>query len=95
MNVKQGLAYKIAPAKAKKYAVHYNISPEKCLIVPTRLFGNEASCDIRWEDDNGSVLLQNKLFVEENLVPLSALYDFELYALWKRHYDHVSPDRPI
>lgn len=91
MNVKMGLAYKIAPDRAKKYAMHYNISPERCLIVPTKLFGDEASCDIRWEDDNGEiVLLQKKLFVCENLIPLSAMYDFELYAIWKYHYGSVS-----
>jgi hypothetical protein len=91
MNIKQGFAYKIAPDKAKKYAVHYDIAPEKCLVVPIRLFGNEASCDIRWEDDNGEViLLEKKLFAGENLIPLNAMYDFELYALWKRHYNPAS-----
>jgi hypothetical protein len=88
MNIKQGLPYKITTQRAKRYATHYNILPEKCLIVPIRLFGSEASCDIRWEDDNGELfLLQNKFFVCENLVLLNALLDPKLQELWEHYYD--------
>ena len=88
MTIKQGLPYKIEPHQVKKYAAHYNISPQKCLIVPVKLFGNEASCDIRWEDDNGEVfLLQNKFFECENLVPLSSMLDVKLHELWQHYYN--------
>jgi hypothetical protein len=95
MNIKQGLPYKITPHRAKKYAAHYNISPERCLIVPVRLFGNEASCDIRWEDDNGELLLlQNKFFVCDSLVPFNPMLEPKLHELWEHFYDtkvDVSP----
>ena len=88
MTIKQGLPYKIEPHQAKKYAAHYNILPQQCLIVPLKLFGNEASCDIRWIDDRGeSFLLQDKFFVCENLVPLNSTLDVELHQLWQRHYN--------
>ena len=88
MTIKQGLPYKIEPHQGKKNAAHYNISPQKCLIVPAKIFGNEASCDIRWEDDNGEVfLLQNKFFVCENLVPLDSMLDIKLQELWQHYYN--------
>lgn len=91
MNVKQGFPYRIIPHRVKQYADHYNILPEKCLIVPVKIFGNEASCDIRWEDDNGTArLLGNKFFSCENLVPLNALHEFELHGIWKQFY-HREP----
>lgn len=87
MTVKQHFPYKIALNRAKRYATHYNIPPEKCLIVPVRLFGPEVSCDIRWEDDNGELhLLQDKFFVCDNLVPLNAMLEPELADLWKHYY---------
>jgi len=87
MTIKRGLPYKIEPHQAKKYAAHYNILPEKCLIVPLKLFGEEASCDIRWADDNGELfLLQNKFFMLENLVPLNPLLEVNLYELWRDYY---------
>jgi hypothetical protein len=88
MNFKLGIPYTIIQHRAKKYAAHYNILPEKCVIVPLKLFGSEASCDIRWEDDNGELfLLQNKFFVCENLVPLNSMLDPKLYELWQHYYD--------
>jgi len=91
MTIKQGLPYKIEPHQAKKYAAHYNILPQKCLIVPVKLFGNEASCDIRWEDDNGeSFLLQNKFFECENLVPLNSMVEVKLHELWQHYYNSGS-----
>lgn len=88
MSIKQGYPYKIALHRAKRYAAHYNIFPEKCLIVPLRLFGSEVSCDIRWEDDNGELhLLEDKFFVCDNLVPLNAMLEPKLVDLWKHYYD--------
>lgn len=86
--MKQNNPYKISSHRSKKYAAHYNIYPERCLIVPLRLFGSEVSCDIRWEDDNGELhLLQNKFFLSENLVPLNSMLEPELADLWKHYYD--------
>jgi hypothetical protein len=88
MNIKPGLPYKIAKQRIKKYAAHYNISPDRCLVVPLKLFGNEASCEVRWEDDNGELfLLQNKFFVCENLVPLNSMLEPKLDELWQHYYD--------
>jgi hypothetical protein len=88
MNIKQYLPYQIVSHRAKKYATHYKISPEKCVIVPLKIFGDEVSCDIRWEDENGEPhLLENKFFACENLIPLNALQEFELHQLWKQNYD--------
>jgi len=93
MNIKQGLPYQIVSHRVNKYAAHYNISPDKCVIVPLRILGDEASCDIRWNDDNGeSRLLENKFFACENLVPLNALQEFELHSLWKHYYNSASND---
>lgn len=91
MNIKPGLPYQIVSHRVKKYAAHYNISPDRCVIVPVKIFGDEVSCDIRWENDDGeSRLLENKLFACENLIPLNALQEFELHRLWKRYYDSGS-----
>ncbi len=71
----------------KRYAAHYNINAPKCLIVPVRLFGSEASCDIRWEDETGeSYHLRNKFFICENLVPLDSILDGDLTDQWIHHY---------
>lgn len=88
MNIKPRMPYKIAPLRAKRYASHYNIVPERCLIVPLKTLGNEVSCDIRWEDDNGELfLLENKIFVNENLVPLNSMLEPKLQELWQHYYD--------
>lgn len=88
MTIKERYPYKISLNRAKRYAAHYNINPERCLIVPLRIFGSEASCDIRWEDDNGELHhLQNKFFVIDNLVPLNAMLEPNLADLWKHYYD--------
>jgi len=87
MNVKPGFPYVITPHRVKKYASHYHTS-EKCLIVPIKVFGGETSCDIHWQSDTGEwQLLQDKFFACENLEPLNAMLEFELYAVWKKHYD--------
>lgn len=88
MTIKPGMPYKIATRRVKKYAAHYNINPELCLIVPTRVYGDEVSCDIRWEDANGELrLLQDKFFVCENLVPLNEMLDPKLMELWTHYYN--------
>jgi hypothetical protein len=90
MNIKPGFPYVITPRLVKKYAAHYHVS-EKCLIIPTKIFGSEAACDLRWEGDNGEwQLLQNKFVACENLEPLNPMLESELYATWKKHYDSGS-----
>lgn len=87
MKIKPGQPYKIAQNVAKRYAAHYNIQSERCLIVPLKFFGNDASCDIRWEDENGELfLLQNKFFVCDNLVSLNQMLESKLYELWEHYY---------
>lgn len=88
MSIKPGIPYKIAPLRVKKYAAHYNIVPERCVIIPTKIFGAEASCDIRWENDNGELfLLQNKFFICDNLLPLNAMLEPKLYEIWEHYYE--------
>ena len=93
MNIKQGFPYQVVQHRVNKYAAHYNISPSKCVIVPLRILGDEASCDIRWNDDNGDPhLLENKFFACENLVPLNALQEFELHIISKHVYNSATDD---
>jgi hypothetical protein len=87
MTVKLTKPYKIVSDRMRRYESHYEIPAEKSLIVPVKVFGDEVSCDIRWEDASGEAhLLQGKLFVPDNLVALNPLFDFELYEIWSRHY---------
>jgi hypothetical protein len=88
MSIKLSQPYKIVPERKKRYESHYNVPADRSLIVPLRLLGEEVSCDIRWEDDNGELHhLQNKIFVSENLVPLNPLLDVKLHELWEHYYD--------
>jgi len=88
MSIKLSMPYKIAPLRSKRYEAHYNMPAANSLIVPLREFGDEVSCDIRWEDNNGELqLLQNKIFVSQNLIPLNPLLDQQLHELWQQYYD--------
>ncbi|RAW02198.1 hypothetical protein [Pseudochryseolinea flava] len=85
--VKIGKPYKIDPERAKRYAAHYNILPERTLVVPTKILGEEASCEIHWEDEGGNAhVLKGKIFVTENLVPINPMAEFMIYELWRRNY---------
>ncbi len=79
--------YKIAPGRAKRYQAHYNVPALETLIVPLREFGDEVSCDIRWESGDQLHLLENKIFVSKNLVPLNPLIDSQLHEIWQHYYD--------
>ncbi len=72
---------------ARRYAPHYNIPTESSLIVPIKILGEEVSCDIRWEDDNGVLqLLEHKVFVINNLERVNAQTDPRLQELWEHYY---------
>ena len=87
MNIQLNNPYKITPSKHKRYDAHYNIRSIETLIVPTRLLGDEAACDVRWEDSNGELqVLHNIMFANENLIPVSALTDIKLIELWNHYY---------
>ena len=87
MSIKLNRPYKIARERHKRYESHYNVPAGKALVVPVRKFDHEVSCDIRWEDEEGRLhVRQNKVFTSENLVPLNALLELDLYELWEHYY---------
>jgi hypothetical protein len=87
MSIKLEMPYKIVTARAKRYAAHYNIVPERTLVVPRKMLGSEVACDMRWEDDNGELhLLENKIFVSDNLIPLNPMLEPKLHELWQHYY---------
>jgi len=80
--------YKIIESKHKKYSEHYEILADRSLVVPLRQFGEEVSCDVRWENANGELkVLNNLVFVSENLIPLNPLIDEKLYEIWQHYYE--------
>jgi hypothetical protein len=94
MSLKLTKAYKIIPQKFKRYESHYHMPADRSLIVPLKIFGDEVSCDIRWEDDNGELqLLQNKIFLADNLVPLNPMLDVKLHELWQHYYESNKTER--
>lgn len=79
--------YTILPTRVKRYTAHYNIPATEVVIVPVKALGNESSCDVRWEDQNGELqVMQNLMFSNENLVPLNPLLNKKLYELWSHYY---------
>ena len=87
MNIKLNKPYKIVREKLRRYTSHYNIPAGKALIVPVKDFGDEVSCDIRWEDGRGRLhLLENKVFSCENLTPMNGFQEEDLYELWEHYY---------
>jgi hypothetical protein len=86
MSIQLRKAYKIAQHKMKKYAAHYNIPSDKCLIIPMRSSGYDLSCDVRWEDSNGELQKKELLFSNQNIEPLNAFKDPALHELWQHYY---------
>ena len=81
--------YKITLHKLKRYAAHYNIPAESCVVVPVASFGHDHSCEVRWENANGELQLKNGLFFsEENIEPLDALKDPGLHEIWLHYYSN-------
>ena len=93
MSVQLNKPYKIVPRKHKKYGAHYNIPAEKSLVVPLKQLGEEVSCDVRWENENGELKeLHNVIFVFENLVPLNSMIDDKLHEIWMHYYNNGAVD---
>lgn len=87
MAIKLTKPYKVAEMRVKRYESHYQIPAQRCVVVPLKMLGDEVLCDVRWEDDNGHLhLLENKMFVSDNLVPLNPLIDAKLYEVWMHYY---------
>lgn len=87
MNIHLRKPYKILPHKTKRYAQHYQIPAETCLVIPLRDYGDEVACDVRWEDDNGELQMKEQvIFNTENLEPINKLINTELYELWEHYY---------
>jgi hypothetical protein len=87
MSIHINQPYKIVPQKHKRYSGHYNIPADRTLVVPLKLLGQEVSCDLRWEDDNGEQkLIQNAVFISEYLIPLNVFIDVPLQELWQHYY---------
>lgn len=87
MSIHIGKPYKIISLRNKRYDAHYNIPSDNCLIVPLKEYGDEALCDVRWEDANGLLqVIHNRMFVSENLVPLDPALNEKLFELWDYNY---------
>ncbi len=87
MTIKLSKPYKVSPRRIKRYEQHYQMPAQYSLVVPVKLLGDEALCDVRWEDVNGELhWLQHKVFAGESLVPLDPLMDNKLNDLWKMYY---------
>jgi hypothetical protein len=87
MSIQLKKPYKIIERKLKKYEAHYQIPSDKCVIVPIKEYGDDVSCDVRWEDDEGIMHAQDKiLFSHQNIEPLDALKDFKLHEIWQHYY---------
>ena len=71
----------------KRYETHYQIPADRSLVVPLRALGDEVACDVRWENENGELnMLENIVFVSDNLMPINALSDTSLLEIWQHYY---------
>jgi hypothetical protein len=87
MSIQLNKPYKIIPLRHKRYDSHYNIVSSATLVVPIKRLGNEVSCDVRWENENGELkALHNVMFIDENLMPLDLLMDEKLFEIWTHFY---------
>lgn len=88
MSIHIGKPYKIIKMREKRYNAHYNIPSEECVVIPTKVLGEEVLCDVRWEDQNGEMqFLQDKMFTSENLLPLNGMLHEKLYEIWDHYYN--------
>lgn len=91
MNIHLNQPYKIVPLRDMRYDRHYNIPSADSLVVPIRNFGDEVLCDVRWENENGELkVLHEKMFINENLIPLNPLIEEKLFELWDHYYNHIN-----
>jgi hypothetical protein len=90
MNITLKKPYKINSFSHERYDAHYDIPSADALIVPTKHVGDQALCDIRWENSNGELkVLHEKMFITENLVRLNPLSDDKLYEIWAHYYTSI------
>jgi hypothetical protein len=95
MSINLNKPYRIVPTRLKRYESHYQIPAERALVVPVKALGQEVSCDIRWEDQNGELhVIHNAMFVSENLVPLNAMENEKLYEIWEHYYSSLTEQQP-
>jgi hypothetical protein len=88
MSIELKKPYKIIERKFKTYEAHYHIPSVKCVIVPIKEYGDDLSCDVRWEDDEGIMHTQSQLFFSQsNIEPVDALKDFKLHEIWQHYYE--------
>ncbi len=86
MKIQLNAPHKIAALRYKRYETHYRIPAEKSLVVPRRALGDEVSCDVLWEDTDGQPqVLENIMFVNQNLLPVNDLADNILSDLWLKY----------
>jgi hypothetical protein len=86
--------YKISPNRQKRYESHYGIPAADVVVIPMRELGEEVSCDIRWEDNNGQLhVVEHSVFVKDNLVPLDQMRDMKGFELWKHYYNRSKNDQ--
>lgn len=87
MSIRLNKPYKIAAYLEKTYDEHYAIPSSKSLVVPVKLFDQEAQCEVRWQADDGQMYLRDHImFSASNLVPLDRLRDFELFEIFQHYY---------
>ena len=88
MSIKIMKPYKIAIEALKRYEAHYKIPALRAVIIPQLQFGDEVSCDVRWEDEHGQMQLQQKkFFTSDSLIPLNPLVDSGRHELWQHYYE--------
>lgn len=82
-----GKPYKILEYRHDRYSAHYNIPSDSCVIIPVKSFGDDFSCDVRWQDELGEDHLKENLFFHrENLAPIDPMMNYNLYEIWNAHY---------
>jgi hypothetical protein len=87
MSIHLNQAYRIIPTRFKRYEAHYKIPSADVLVVPLKELGEEVLCDLRWEDSNGVMqVINNVMFVKENLIPLNGMLDVKLLEIWTHYY---------
>ena len=86
LTIKLERPYKILLHKLKRYSEHYQIPAERCVIIPMKCLGDDALCNVRWEDPHGVLHLKEGLFFAiQNLESINAMTHFSLFELWQ-HY---------
>jgi hypothetical protein len=95
MSIQLNKAYKIISYKQKRYTEHYKIPAQQALVVPLKKFGDDVSCDVRWENTNGELQVLNSILINvENIVPLNPMIDDKLQEIWDHYYGSTTEAQP-